>query len=117
MATTDPSTASVTQREAKWPNTLVLLLIAWAATILVKLAAQYFWQMLRTINPLGPPLYPGVWIAGLLFQLLATIALLLRRERLVRITVTFLLGYWACALVSIATSLFFANGTIISGAR
>ncbi len=80
-------------------------------------AALYMLHILQTINPLGPPLYPGVWIGGLLVQLVATIALPLKRERFLRILITFLIGYWGCALVSIATSLFFASSSITSGAK
>jgi len=113
----DATTGFPLEAESHQPSPFVLLLVSWAATIAIKLAAVYMAHILRTINPLGPPLYPGVWIGGLLIQLVATTAVLLKKDRFLRILTIFLIGYWGCALVSIATSLFFASSTIISGAK
>jgi len=55
--------------------------------------------------------------AGFALQVVGTLAIAATRGRVARLVSAFLLGYWVCALLSVAMSVIFANGSIISGPK
>src|SRR5881296_2718389 len=103
--------------ERGWIDALPLFIFicSWILAAAAKLFGNFIWEILRHINPLGYPLYPGIWIIGVSGQIFLTCFLRYRRTRYFEMGALLLSGYWVCALLTAFTALFASHGLISSG--
>ena len=96
---------------------IVLVAISWALAIAARWLEGFIWKMLLVIDRSCPPLYPGVWLAGLGLQIILTVVLGFRKILFVQRCALVLSGYWICAMLTSFSALIYANGSVVFGGK